>query len=68
MLLNKITKNQKPIQSLSHPSGCPNIGVHRLEPSTPPLSGGQNRLPRILWRPADALSPTKAGSGIWLDP
>lgn len=29
MLLNKITKNQKPIQSLSHPSGCPNIGVHR---------------------------------------
>jgi D-proline reductase (dithiol) PrdB len=29
MLLNQITKNQKPIQSLSHPSGCPNIGVHR---------------------------------------
>jgi hypothetical protein len=29
MLPNKITKNQKPIQSLPHPSGCPNIGVHR---------------------------------------
>jgi len=31
MLLNKITKNQKPIQSLSHPSGCPNNGVHRRQ-------------------------------------
>jgi hypothetical protein len=29
MLSNKITKNPKTIQSLSHPSGCPNNGVHR---------------------------------------
>ena len=29
MLLDIIKKNQKLIQSLSHPSGCPNSGVHR---------------------------------------
>jgi hypothetical protein len=28
MLPIKTTKNQKPIQSLAHPSGCPNNGVH----------------------------------------
>jgi hypothetical protein len=31
MLPIKTTKNQKPIQSLAHSSGCPNNGVHRRD-------------------------------------